>query len=319
MYDLSYGYNIATIKLGEFMKRILLLGKNGQVGWELQRALAPLGEVIALDLNTPGDLSGDLTDLDGITRTVRRVAPDIIVNSAAYTAVDKAESEPAMARCINAEAPALLAREAAALGAWLVHYSTDYVFDGSGTQARTEADPTAPLSVYGSTKRDGDNAILASGTKALVFRTSWVYAARGGNFIRTMLRLAAERDQLQVIDDQMGAPTSAELLADVTVLALQQALLDNNPARFSGLYNLVAAGETSWCGYAKFVLNCAQSKGVALKAGPDQVLAIPTTSYPTPAQRPLNSRLATDKLRNTFGLTLPHWQAGVTRMLDEIL
>ena len=300
------------------MKRILLLGKNGQVGWELQRALAPLGELVALDVDSQGDLCGDLTNLSGLTQTVRRVAPDIIVNAAAYTAVDKAEAEPDVARCINAQAPALLAREAAALGAWLVHYSTDYVFDGSGSHARTETDATAPLSVYGATKRDGDDAILQSGASALIFRTSWVYAARGGNFIRTMLRLAADRDQLNVIDDQIGAPTSAELLADVTALALHHAAV--NPQQSpAGLYNLAAAGETSWCGYARFVLDYARQKGAVLKAGPDQVNAIPTTSYPTPAQRPLNSRLDTRKLRDTFGLHLPHWQTGVARMLDEIL
>lgn len=324
------------------MKRILLLGKNGQVGWELQRALAPLGEVVALDFEGNGNLCGDLTNLDGVAQTVRQVAPDIIVNAAAYTAVDKAEAEPDMARCINAEAPAMLAREAAALGAWLVHYSTDYVFDGSGSQPWKETDTTAPLSVYGATKRDGDQAILDSGANAMVFRTSWVYAARGGNFIRTMLRLAADRDQLQVIDDQIGAPTSAELLADVTALALHQALQScaadasgaganlrqdarsgsaesRTPSPYSGLYNLVAAGETSWCGYARFVLQHARQKGIALKAGADQVNAIPTSNYPTPARRPLNSRLDTSKLRDTFGLHLPHWQAGVARMLDEIL
>ena len=300
------------------MKRILLLGKNGQVGWELQRALAPLGELVALDFEGGNDLCGDLTNLDGLTQTVRRVAPDIIVNAAAYTAVDKAETESDVARCINADAPAMLAREAAALGAWLVHYSTDYVFDGSGSRPWQETDATAPLSVYGASKRDGDQAILESGANALVFRTSWVYAARGGNFIRTMLRLAAERDQLQVIDDQIGAPTSAELIADVTALALHQ-VLSSTQSRYSGLYNLVAAGETSWCDYARFVLQHARQKGVALKAGPDQVSAIPTSNYPTPARRPLNSRLDTIKLCDTFGLHLPHWQTGVARMLDEIL
>lgn len=322
---------------GDYMKRILLLGKNGQVGWELQRALSPLGQLVSLDVDGNNGLCGDLTNLGGIEQTVRSIIPDVIVNAAAYTAVDKAEAEPAVARLVNAEAPALLAREAKALGAWLVHYSTDYVFDGSGSQPWKETDTTAPLSVYGATKRDGDQAILDSDAKAMVFRTSWVYAARGGNFIRTMLRLAADRDQLQVIDDQMGAPTSAELIADVTALALFRALntttggvppagsapvqgLESNPsAPYSGLYNLVAAGETSWCGYARFVLQHAQQKGIALKAGADQVNAIPTSNYPTPARRPLNSRLDTSKLRDTFGLHLPHWQAGVARMLDEIL
>lgn len=319
------------------MRRILLFGKNGQVGWELQRALMPLGELVCLDIDSTNGLCGDLTNLKGLAETVRSVAPDIIVNAAAYTAVDKAEAEPELARRINADAPALLAREAAALGAWLVHYSTDYVFDGSGSRPWQETDATAPLSIYGITKRDGDQGILESSAKALIFRTSWVYAARGGNFIRTMLRLAAERDQLQVIDDQIGAPTSAELIADVTALVLCRALNatasgvpaagsapgqgreSNFSVPYGGLYNLVAAGETSWYDYARFVLQHARQKGVALKAGPDQVRAIPTSSYPTPASRPLNSRLDTAKLRGTFGLHLPHWQTSVARMLDEIL
>lgn len=303
------------------MRRLLLLGKNGQVGWELQRALAPLGELVALDRHGREGLCGDLADLDGLAETVRRAAPDVIVNAAAYTAVDKAESEPELARRLNAEAPAVLAGEAARSGAWLVHYSTDYVFDGSGSQPWREGEGTAPLGVYGASKRDGEAAILASGAQALIFRTSWVYAARGHNFARTMLRLAAEREQLRVIDDQVGAPTGAELIADVSALALQRVLgaAPDERARFSGLYHLAAAGETSWCGYARFVLEQAALRGVALKAGPAQVEAIPTSAYPTPTQRPLNSRLATERLRDTFGLYLPPWQTGVARMLDEIL
>lgn len=303
------------------MRRILLLGKNGQVGWELQRALAPLGELVALDRHGRDGLCGDLADLDGLAETVRRAAPDVIVNAAAYTAVDKAESEPELARRLNAEAPAVLAGEAARSGAWLVHYSTDYVFDGSGSQPWREGEATAPLGVYGASKRDGEAAILASGAQTLIFRTSWVYAARGHNFARTMLRLAAEREQLRVIDDQVGTPTGAELIADVSALALQRVLgaAPDERAGFSGLYHLAAAGETSWCGYARFVLEQAALRGVALKAGPAQVEAIPTSVYPTPAQRPLNSRLATERLRDTFGLYLPPWQTGVIRMLDEIL
>lgn len=303
------------------MRRILLLGRNGQVGWELQRALAPLGELVALDRHGRDGLCGDLADLDGLAETVRRVAPDVIVNAAAHTAVDRAESEPELARRLNAEAPAVLAREVARSGAWLVHYSTDYVFDGSGSQPWSEDAATAPLNVYGTSKRDGEAAILASGAQALIFRTSWVYAARGHNFARTMLRLAAEREQLRVIDDQVGAPTGAELIADVSALALQRVLLASSEerARFPGLYHLVAAGETSWCGYARFVLEQAALRGVVLKAGPAQVEAIPTSAWPTPARRPLNSRLATDRLRHVFGLHLPHWQTGVARMLDEII
>jgi len=231
--------------------KILLFGKNGQVGWELQRSLAPLGELVALDSNGK-ELCGDFTDLDGIARTVREVAPDVIVNAAAHTAVDKAESETELVRAINALAPEVLAREAAALGAWLVHYSTDYVFDGSGDYPWIETDATAPLSVYGSTKLEGEQLIMQSGCQHLIFRTSWVYAARGANFAKTMLRLAKKRDELKVVSDQHGAPTSAELIADVTALCLYR--LQNDPllaGTASGTYHLVAAGETSWHGYAQ--------------------------------------------------------------------
>ncbi len=298
--------------------KILLLGKNGQVGWELQRSLAPLGEVIALDRKGAEGLCGDLADLDGLAATVRTVAPDIIVNAAAYTAVDKAESEPALADLINAEAPGVLAREAAALGAWLVHYSTDYVFDGSGEQRWQEDAPTGPLSVYGRSKLAGEQAINASGAKALVLRTSWVYAARGHNFAKTMLRLATERDALNVVADQLGAPTGAELIADVTAHMLRQIASNRVSAELGGVYHLAAAGETSWHGFARFVLEHAQRSGVALKVAPDQVGAITTEAYPLPAPRPHNSRLALGKLEAAFQLKMPSWQQGVQRMLDEI-
>lgn len=300
--------------------KILLLGKNGQVGWELQRALAPLGEVVALDHDSQ-DFCGDFTDLDGLAGTVRRLQPQLIVNAAAHTAVDKAESEPDLANIINALAPGVLAQEAARLNAWLVHYSTDYVFDGSGGAPWKESDPAAPLSVYGRTKLEGEQAIAASGCRHLIFRTSWVYGARGGNFAKTMLRLAAEREQLNVIDDQIGAPTGADLLADVTAHCVRHVLppMRHNNLTATGVYHLTAAGETSWHGYARFVLARAQAAGRVLKAGPEQVLAIPSSAYPTPAKRPHNSRLDTSRLRSTFGLSLPHWQTGVARMLDEIL
>jgi len=297
--------------------KILLLGKNGQVGWELQRALAPLGEVVALDRHGEQGLCGDLADLDGLTATLRALDPDVIVNAAAYTAVDKAESEPELALRINGEAPGVLAREAARLGAWLVHYSTDYVFDGSGEQPWREDAPTGPLSVYGRSKLAGEAAIAASGARALVFRTSWVYAARGGNFAKTMLRLARERDQLRVIADQIGAPTGAELIADVTAHALRQVLGSADASSLGGIYHLAAAGETSWFDYARFVLLQAEQAGEVLKVGHEQIEAIPTSAYPTPAQRPLNSRLDTTKLQETFGLHLPNWQDGVARMLTE--
>ncbi|WP_370683322.1 dTDP-4-dehydrorhamnose reductase [Pseudomonas syringae pv. atrofaciens] len=298
--------------------KILLLGKNGQVGWELQRALAPLGEVIALDRQGADGLCGDLADLERLAATVRALAPDVIVNAAAYTAVDKAESEPDLAMLINGEAPGVLAKEAAALGAWLIHYSTDYVFDGSGEQQWREDAATGPLSVYGRSKLMGEQAIQASGAKALILRTSWVYAARGHNFAKTMLRLATERDSLNVVADQYGAPTGAELIADVTAQILYRVRADQNPAAVAGIYHLAAAGETSWHGFAQFVLEHAARNGVALKVAPDQIGAIPTEAYPVPAPRPRNSRLALSKLETAFQLKMPSWQQGAQRMLDEI-
>lgn len=295
--------------------KILLFGKNGQVGWELQRSLAPLGELVALSTDSR-DLCGDFTDLDGIAQTVRSVAPDVIINAAAYTAVDKAESEPDVARTINALAPGVLAEAAKRCGAWLLHYSTDYVFDGSGDQPWLETDKTAPLSVYGQTKLEGEQAILASGCQHLIFRTSWVYAARGNNFAKTMLRLAQQRDSLQVINDQFGAPTGAELLADVSAHALRVALRRPD---VGGLYHLVAGGETSWHGYAHFVIDSARRAGMDIKVAPEAIAPVATGAFATAAKRPHNSRLNTDKLQNTFGLHLPHWQHGVTRMLNEII
>ena len=296
--------------------KILLLGKNGQVGWELQRSLSILGEVVACDFDSPAELKADFSDPESLVALVQRVRPDAIVNAAAHTAVDKAESEPDLARRINALAPGVLAREAAAIGACLVHYSTDYVFDGSGDQPRREDAATAPLSVYGHTKLEGEELIRASGCSHLILRTSWVYAARGGNFARTMLRLAAEREELKVIADQVGAPTGADLLADVTALALWR--LRSQPD-LSGSYHCVAAGQTTWHEYAQFIIEWARAHGHAVKVAPDRVLSTLTQDYPTPARRPLNSRLDTQKLRSTFGITLPHWQLGVQRLLAEVL
>lgn len=294
--------------------KILLLGKGGQVGWELQRSLVLLGEVIALDFDSPAPLAADFSDPDSLAATIRAVSPQVIVNAAAHTAVDKAETEPELAHVINAVGPGVLAREAAMLGAWLVHYSTDYVFDGSGSQPWQESSPTGPLSVYGRTKLEGEEAVRKSGCKHLVFRTSWVYAARGGNFAKTMLRLAKERDRLSVIDDQVGAPTGADLLADLTALALQRV---RNDAALGGTYHAAAAGETSWHGYAKHVIESARALGQPIRVLPEAIEPIPTSAYPTPARRPLNSRLDTSKLRHAFGVTLPQWQSGVDRMLSE--
>lgn len=296
--------------------KILLLGKNGQVGWELQRALAPLGELVALDRLGQGQLSGDLSEPESLAATVRTLRPDVIVNAAAHTAVDKAQSDAEQAGLINARAPAVLAREAAAIDALLVHYSTDYVFDGSGDAPRGEDAPTAPLSVYGRTKLEGEEQIRASGCRHLIFRTSWVYAARGGNFAKTMLRLAGEREQLKVIADQIGAPTGAELIADSTAHAIR--VVREEPG-LCGTYHLAAAGETSWHGYACFVIENARSRGEPVKVAAECIEPIPTTAYPTPATRPLNSRLDTTRFRSAFGLVLPDWRLGVARMLDEIL
>ena len=290
---------------------ILLLGKGGQVGWELQRALAPLGTVIAHDLDT-----ADFSQPEQVAALVAAVRPDVIVNAAAHTAVDKAEGEPELARLINATTPGAIAREAAKLGSLLVHYSTDYVFDGSGTRPWRETDNTAPLSVYGATKLEGEQRIQQSGCKHLILRTSWVYAARGGNFARTMLRLAAERERLTVIDDQIGAPTGAELLADVSAHALRAV---QRQADLGGTYHAVAGGQTSWHGYARHVIEFARAAGQAVRVQPQNIAAVPTSAFPTAARRPLNSRLDTRKLQQAFGLTLPAWHLGVDRMLREVL
>lgn len=294
--------------------KILLFGKNGQVGWELQRSLAPLGQVIALDRRSP-ELCGDLADLRGIAETVRRVRPDVIVNAAAFTAVDKAESEAGMAHLVNAEAPGVLAEAASALGAWMVHYSTDYVFDGSGGKPWEEIDSTGPLNVYGRTKLEGEQCIAAQCAKHLIMRTSWVYGARRTNFAETMLRMAAEYDCFGVIDDQFGAPTGADLLADVTSHVIRQVLQRSADA---GLYHLAASGETSWYAYAKHVLWHAQTAEAATRVKSAKINPIPSSGFPSLARRPHNSRLDTRKLQTVFGLRLPPWEQGVDRMLNEV-
>lgn len=272
--------------------KLLLTGHNGQVGFELRRALAVLGEVIAIDSE----------DCD----------------PAAYTAVDKAESEQALARAINARAPGVLAEEAKTLGALLVHFSTDYVFDGTKLGAYQESDTPNPSSVYGATKLAGERAIAAAGCRHLILRTSWVMGAHGGNFAKTMLRLAGERDTLSVVADHYGAPTSAALLADLTAHLVREA--QRTPADFPyGLYHAVAAGETNWHAYACHVIERARAAGKAIPVAPDAIKAITTSDYPTPAKRPANSRLDTSLLRETFGLHLPDWKIGVDHILDQIL
>lgn len=292
-----------------FYKKILLLGKDGQVGWELQRALAPLGLLTALNRR-----ECDLAEAAQVQAVLEQYEPEVIVNAAAYTAVDQAESDQALARRINVDAVAELARYAREMGSLLVHYSTDYVFDGTKPEAYVEDDITNPLSVYGQTKLDGENRIRDALCRHLIFRTSWVYAARGGNFARTMLRLASERTALSVIDDQIGAPTSAELIADVTAHALRDVLSGRAPG---GTYHLAAAGETSWYGYAKFVIDRARVQGQTLALAVDGLKPIPASDYPLPAKRPQNSRLNTHLLERSFALKLPQWEDGVARVLDE--
>ena len=297
--------------------RILLLGKNGQVGQALERALAPLagpGELLALDRSK----GGDLAQLDTLAATVRQLRPQVIVNAAAYTAVDKAESEPDQARLVNALAPEVLAKEAQALGAWLVHYSTDYVFDGSGTRPWVETDATAPLNVYGQTKLEGERLIQAHCTRHLILRTSWVYAAHGSNFAKTMLKLAQERERLTVIDDQWGAPTGAELLATVTAAVLRQIDLAGNEA-LAGLYHLAASGETTWHAYASHVIRQAKALRPDLPWAVQEIAPVPSSAFVTAALRPHNSRLNTAKLQAAFGINLPDWRQGVGEMLAQTL
>jgi dTDP-4-dehydrorhamnose reductase len=295
--------------------KILLLGKDGQVGWELQRSLSPLGELVAY-----GRSDADLEDMERLRQIVRQTQPGVIVNAAAYTAVDKAEAEPEKARRINAGAVGLLAEEANLLDAWLVHFSTDYVFDGEKSGTYEEKDPARPLSVYGKTKLEGEWLIQQHNAKHLIFRTSWVYATRGANFAKTMLRLAKERDELKVVADQHGAPTSAELVADVSALALYRiGQAANNDFTLAGTYHLTASGHSTWHGYAQYVLELAQAKGVSLKVKPSEVQAIETEAYPLPAARPRNSRLNSSKLTETFNLQLPNWRYHVQRLIDELV
>jgi dTDP-4-dehydrorhamnose reductase len=294
--------------------KILVTGKNGQVGFELQRALAPLGEVIPVDHS-----ECDLADAEAIRALVRRVAPDVIVNPAAYTAVDKAESDAATAFAVNTEAPRVLGEEAARLGALVVHYSTDYVFNGTKEGAYAESDTPDPQSVYGRSKHEGEVALAAANPRHVILRTSWVVGAHGGNFAKTMLRLAGERERLTVVADQFGAPTSAALLADVTAQLIRQHQREGSEGFPYGTYHVAAGGETSWHEYARFVIAEALAAGKPLKATPEAVAPLATADYPTPAKRPANSRLNTARFTDTFGLRLPHWQEGLRHVLQQIL
>jgi dTDP-4-dehydrorhamnose reductase len=294
--------------------KFLLLGRNGQVGFELRRALAPLGEVAAFDFP-----ACDLTVPDSIRGIINAVAPQVIINAAAYTAVDTAEASPQLARAINAVAPGIIGTEAKKIGARVIHYSTDYVYDGTKTTPYLETDLANPLGVYGLTKRDGDEALIASGAEHFIFRTSWVFGAHGANFVKTVLRLGAERDRLNVVADQFGAPTSAALLADATAQVLAQLRWRTPGDATSGSYHLTAAGETSWHGFAQAILRGGASRRLTLKLRPEAVRAITTSEYPLPARRPANSRLDTTRFRTTFGLTLPHWQSGLDHVLDQLI
>lgn len=294
--------------------KILLTGQHGQVGFELRRALSVLGEVLAVDQH-----ECDLTDEQAIRQLVRDFAPDVIVNPAAYTAVDKAESDQYTAFAVNAKAPGVFGEEAAKLGAWVIHFSTDYVFDGEKSGAYVETDATSPQSVYGASKLAGEQALAASGAKHIILRTCWVVGAHGGNFAKTMLRLAKERDRLTVVADQFGAPTSAALLADITAHVIQRVRTQANSESLVGVYHAVAGGVTNWHEYACYVIERARATGHAIQVAPEAVLPIPSHEYPVPAKRPKNSRLNAEKLCQTFGLHLPTWQSGVDHILDQIL
>lgn len=311
------------------MSRFLIFGGNGQLGWELQRSLSPLGEVIAIDrrgmvtFNMPmtdivstKPFHGDLGRPDELRGTIRRLKPDVVVNAAAYTAVDRAEAEPAVAYAINAVAPGAMAQECAEIGCWLIHYSTDYVFDGMGSTPWGEASRTSPLNVYGQTKLEGERQIDASGCRHLVLRTSWLYSARGSNFARRILGLARERSSVSVVADQVGAPTPADLLADVTAHAIRHAL--GNPGS-SGVYHVAASGETSWYGFASTLIEHARRRGWTLSLSGAGLRPVPSSEYATAARRPLNSRLDCRKLERTFELRMPSWESGAERLLDELV
>ena len=297
---------------------ILLLGANGQLGHQLSTELLALGPVKALT-RAQADLSDPVNLRDALQTATALCVPDVIVNAAAYTAVDKAETANAMAMAVNAQSVGVLAEFAQSAGACLVHYSTDYVFDGSGSQPWSESDAVAPKSVYGQTKYLGEQAVVKTCQKHLVLRTSWVVGAHGGNFLKTMLRLAAERDSLRVVADQVGVPTSTQLLTDTTVALLRTMQRANADDARWGTYHLAPAGETTWHAYAQHVVAGALARGAKLKAGVNDVHPISTAEYPLPAPRPLNSRLSTEKIQRTFGITLPSWQSGVDAVLDDLM
>ena len=293
--------------------KILLFGKNGQVGWELNRSLQPLGEVIAL-----GRDDADFSNSESLRQILQDVSPDVIVNAVAYTAVDKAEEEEGLAAKVNSIAPGVLAEEAKKLNALLVHYSTDYVFDGAKEEPYIETDNAKPINAYGRTKLAGEQAIQSSGCAYLIFRTSWVYASRGHNFLLTMLKLAQERVELSIVNDQIGSPTSARLIADTTVLCVQQAIKEKLVGIFSSdLYHLTTSGHTSWHGFTKEIVKLA-SNSLELPLTIKELKAIPTSDYPTPATRPMNSQLALTKLESVFSLKMPGWKGVLHQCMEEV-
>lgn len=292
--------------------KILLLGSNGQVGWELQRSLSPLGELIVCDRQR-----ANLEDFDGLRLLIESTSPAVIVNAAAYTAVDRAESEPGKAFLINGEAVGVIAQSAKKLGAHFVHYSTDYVFDGSKEDPYFESDPVSPLNVYGQSKLAGEEAITKSGCDYYIFRTSWVYGQHGNNFLKTILRLAQERDELKIVGDQYGAPTSAEFIADVTAHVMKT--LRDGQNHKSGTYHLTASGKTNWFEFAKYILTQARQKGLTTKLIPDNISMISSEEYPIFAERPKNSELNLDKISKEFGLTMPNWKFYASRAVSQII
>ncbi|MFV9473100.1 dTDP-4-dehydrorhamnose reductase [Advenella sp. RU8] len=300
--------------------KILLLGKNGQLGWELQRALQPLGEVFALSRHNEHGLCGDLSDLQGLAKTIEYLKPEVVVNAAAYTAVDRAESDHDQAFLINAKAPAAIAQALKAHHGLLVHYSSDYVFDGSGEQTRIESALENPVNFYGHSKLEGEREIARTGCGHLIFRTSWVYGAHGGNFAKTMIKLAQEKEKLAIVEDQIGVPTGADLIADITAHAIRHYLSEvSGPARntLDGIYHLVPDGETSWLAYANLIFGQLRARGVPLAL--KEVVPVTTAQYPMSARRPLNSRLNNDKIKAVFNLHMPGWESGVIRLVEELL
>ena len=294
--------------------KLLLLGSNGQLGWELRRSLSPLSKIFACDRNTV-----DFNDLDSLKKLVRNYRPDVIVNAAAYTNVDKAESDAENAFWVNFEAVDLLAKEATALNSWLIHYSTDYIFDGTKNGSYKEEDRTNPESVYGKSKLQGESAIIDSKCKYLIFRTSWLYSTYGNNFVKTVLSIARKRSELRVVCDQIGAPTSADLVADVTSLCLHRIIQDNLSSKdISGVYHLTSTGKTSWYDLAKYVIIEAQKHGGIFTAKPENIIAINALEYPLPAKRPANSLLNSQKLCKTFNLYLPAWETHADRIIKEL-